>query len=250
MIRPWPYALVIRLVTKKEFDPKDQMNRYCNWWHYGYMSSNGTCFDIGMTVQGALQRYQVSGESYSGSDDPRSVGNGSIMRIAPIAIAFHNSGDLLREYSRQSSRTTHACTEALDACELFTALLVRATEEGSISDVFENIELSTSSEGLKNIASGQFLSRNYKDIRGSGYVVESLEAALWCFANSDSFKDALILAINLGDDADTTGAVCGQIASAYYGLQGIPHEWSSAIVYRNEIQELADDLYELGKQKI
>ncbi len=80
------------------------------------------------------------------------------------------------------------------------------------------------------------------EIQGSGYVVKSLEAALWCFWHTDTFEDAILQAVNLGDDADTTGAVCGQIAGAYYEKKGIPDAWLNRLVMRDEISDLADQL--------
>ena len=85
-----------------------------------------------------------------------------------------------------------------------------------------------------------------KDIRGNGYVVRSLEAALWCFWTTDSFEAAILKAANLGEDADTTAAVCGQLAGAYYGENGIPDQWLSVLVERDGISQLADRLMALS----
>jgi ADP-ribosyl-[dinitrogen reductase] hydrolase len=100
------------------------------------------------------------------------------------------------------------------------------------------------------IAAGCYKMRTREEIRGSGYVVKSLEAALWCFHLTDSFRDAILLAANLGDDADTTAAICGQIAGAHYGVGGIPAGWLEKLAMREDITEIADRLYALGgKQK-
>src|SRR5690606_29141748 len=107
-------------------DPVDQMNRYCNWYQYGYMSSNGKCFDIGATVAKALQNYLKTGDPFSGSTSERSSGNGSLMRLAPIAIAYHHNHKDLIFYSGESSRTTHGSAECMDACQYFAALLSKA----------------------------------------------------------------------------------------------------------------------------
>jgi ADP-ribosyl-[dinitrogen reductase] hydrolase len=95
---------------------------------------------------------------------------------------------------------------------------------------------------------GSFRKKELPAIRGTGYVVDSLEAALWAFHRSDTFRDGALLAVNLGDDADTTGAVYGQMAGAYYGEDGIPAEWRARLVLRERIEELADGLLELSRR--
>ena len=98
------------------------------------------------------------------------------------------------------------------------------------------------SESVTAIAKGAYQRKTIKDIRGSGYVVESLEAALWSFHHTDTFQDAILQAANLGDDADTTAAICGQLAGAYYGESNIPDHWKQRLTMKNEIRMLADQL--------
>ena len=107
-------CLAASLVHRKGFDATDQMNRYCNWREVGYMSSNGRCFDIGMTVAQALDRYLASGDPFAGDTDPRTAGNGALMRLAPVAMFFHDNVDRVFRYSGESTRTTHATREAID----------------------------------------------------------------------------------------------------------------------------------------
>jgi ADP-ribosyl-[dinitrogen reductase] hydrolase len=104
-----------------------------------------------------------------------------------------------------------------------------------------------STAALHSIAAMEFLDRSRDSLRASGYVVHCLEAALWCFARSDSFETAVLLAANLGEDADTTAAVCGQLAGAHYGASSIPPGWLAKLVMRDEISRLADELVELGQ---
>jgi ADP-ribosylglycohydrolase len=99
------------------------------------------------------------------------------------------------------------------------------------------------------IAAGSFKHRNPPDIRGTGYVVESLEAALWAFHRSTSFRDGALLAVNLGDDADTTGAVYGQLPGAFYGEQGIPETWRALLALHERIIAFADQLCSLAESK-
>jgi ADP-ribosyl-[dinitrogen reductase] hydrolase len=242
-------CLAVSLLDKGRFDPQDQMARYVHWWTEGYLSSNGTCFDIGNTVAEALHRYQQTGEPYSGSTDPYTAGNGSIMRLAPVPMMYVEDLGQVAHYSAESSRTTHGAGEAVDACRLFgvmIALALRGEDEEAI--LFHAQEREPSLRALASsidaIAGGRYRDKERGEIRGSGYVVKSLEAALWCFWRTNSYREAILRAANLGEDADTTAAVCGQIAGAHYGVDGIPDGWLSRLAKRRYIEGLAGELYE------
>jgi len=235
------------LVECGGFDPADQMRRYCRWQDEGYWSSNGRCFDIGGTVSSALNRFRSSGEPFSGSTDPKSAGNGSIMRLAPVAMFFAPDAAAVQHYAGESSRTTHGCVETVDACRLLGAMLLRALEGASVEEILTAGLSEPAVAGLcskiRAIRDGAYRGKSEAEICGSGYVVASLEAALWCFATTGSFRDAILRAANLGDDADTTAAVCGQIAGAHYGAGGIPGEWRERLARRDEIESLAEALW-------
>lgn len=242
-------CLATSLVDKNSFDARDQMDRYVRWLRDGYLSSTGTCFDIGGTTAGALRHYQASGDPYSGPTDPRSAGNGSLMRLAPVALFYYPNLDAALVYARESSRTTHGAAEALASCRLFAAMLCRALAGASRESVLLDHPAAvrqdpTLSPGLEGIAAGDYLTKQAQAISGSGYVVDCLEAALWSFATTQSFAAAILCAANLGDDADTTAAVCGQIAGAYYGVDGIPRPWLEKLTLRAEIERLADALHD------
>lgn len=207
------------------------------------MSSNGRCFDIGNTVYAALDRYLKGGSPFAGSSDPESAGNGSIMRLAPVVLFYYPDPSSIFKYSIESSRTTHGTQECLDACALLGEIIRRALDGKSKDETTSEIAMSTYSEGIRALANGEWRDKEIKDIRGSGYVVESLEAALWCFWHGNTFEESIFLAANLGDDADTTAAICGQIAGAFYGLESIPKEWRNRITMSEEIIEMAKDLY-------
>ena len=228
------------LLHKGTFDAADQMNRYCNWRQLGYMSSNGICFDIGMTVSAALDRYLSSGDPMAGSEDPNSAGNGSIMRLAPVAIFYYPSLKAIKTNSRLSSMTTHGAQECLDACQLLGEVLYRAFDGTSKPELFADLPTEQSSDRMQSIAQSEWLNKSREEIRGSGYVADSLEAAFWCFASTESYRECILRAANLGDDADTTAAIAGQIAGAYYGFEAIPEHWREQLVMRDEIVEMAD----------
>ncbi|OUR89154.1 ADP-ribosylglycohydrolase [Gammaproteobacteria bacterium 42_54_T18] len=240
-------CLAHSLVHCEGFDASDQMNRYCNWWQYGYMSSTGECFDIGMTVSDALARYMETKNSFAGSIDPFSAGNGSLMRLAPVALFYGQDIGLLLKYAAESSRTTHGAVECIDACRYFATVLRVALFAETKLEVIKSNLYSPETEKVKAIASGEYVGKPAGVIKGSGYVIESLEAALWCFANTDSYDEAVLLAANLGDDADTTAAICGQVAGAYYGIKGIRENWLDKLVMRDEMMALSIKL--LRKQR-
>lgn len=237
-------CLATSLVYKKGFDPKDQMNRYCNWYEHGYLSSTDRCFDIGVTVRNALQGYLENGEPFSGSTDPKSAGNGSVMRLAPIPMYYFPDRELILQYSAESSKTTHGALECVDACRLLGDILYRTLSGAGKQDLLLGSDVGIiESSSIKKLANGDYFNKTKDAIHGNGYVVTSLEAALWCFWTTDSYQDAILKAANLGEDADTTAAICGQVAGAYYGDIATPERWLAQLVMQKEIEALADRLY-------
>ncbi len=241
------------------FDARDQMGRYVRWWRDGYLSSTGTCFDIGNTVAGALRRFMREEEQtshadpFAGSTEPHTAGNGSLMRLAPVPLFFASAGpEEAVARSGESSRTTHGAAAAVDGCRYLAALMIGAlagvSKETLLTPFFtpsgaENFWRTCPLEAaVAAVAGGSFLTKTRTHVRGSGYVVESLEAALWAFDQSASFEAGALLAVNLGDDADTTGAIYGQLAGAFYGESGIPRRWLEKLHRREFIAGLADRL--------
>lgn len=230
-------------LVAKGFDPMDQMRRYQDWVHSGYMSSNGRCFDIGGTVSQALRQFQKSGNPFAGSTDPHSAGNGCIMRLAPIPIRYLDDAKLAVEYSGEQSRTTHGAAECVAASRMFGEMLVRALNGAAKGTVLADPDYTGDlPEKLAAIALGNYMTKTRSQVKGSGYVVESLEASLWCFHQTDNYRDAVLMATNLGDDADTTAAITGQIAGAYYGENGIPQAWRERLVMGEMIGQMAEEL--------
>ena len=215
------------------FDPVDQLVRYVRWKRTGHNSSNGRCFDIGGTVMKALARFERFSEPWSGPSDVYSAGNGSLMRLAPVPLFFAHDPELAVANAALSSKTTHGHPEAIDACRYMAGLIVGALQGRSKEELlltrFSPVPgLWTAhplAPAIARVANGSYLEEDPPVIRGDGYVTRSLEAALWAFAKSTSFKDGVLLAVNLGEDADTTGAVYGQLAGAYYGVDAIPAAW-------------------------
>lgn len=235
-------CLAESLVRKGACDPADQMVRYLNWWQWGYLSSTGTCFDIGGTVRDALASFQETGNPYSGSSAPMTAGNGSLMRLAPVVLFAYPDAEAAVACAAESSRTTHAAPEAVESCQLFAALLYSALAGVAKEELLGSIAYSPAEPRLMALAGGSFLAKTEQQIRGSGYCVESLEAALWCFFHTDSLEAAVLRAVNLGEDTDTTGAIVGQLAGAYYGARAIPPRWLEVLAMRSDIEEYAGKL--------
>jgi ADP-ribosyl-[dinitrogen reductase] hydrolase len=243
-------CLATSLIEKQGFHPIDQMTRYVRWMREGYLSSNGSCFDVGTTVMRALGKFRQTGDPFSGSTSPDSAGNGCIMRLAPVPMFFFHDFAQAIHYSAESSRTTHGAAECLDASRLFGAMLHSALAGAPKDEILaagKIIEFESSS--IQAIASSSYLDKDVDAIKGSGYVVESLEAALWCFHRTDSYRSAILAATNLGHDADTTAAICGQLAGAYYGESTIPDTWLSKLAMADEIRVLANQLFDFGTRQ-
>ena len=246
-------CLAESLIEKQGFDPVHQLETYLKWERDGHLSSTGECFDIGNTVQQALWQFEDTKKPYCGATDSWTAGNGSIMRLAPVPLFYAKNPLEVIEKSAESSRTTHGAATCVDACRYLGALIA-----GAVNGVAKDVLLSERYcpiSGAANplvaeideIAAGSFKLRQPPEIKGTGYVVKSLEAALWAFYNSSSFAEGCLLAVNLGNDADTTGAVYGQLAGAFYGESGIPFKWLSQLVDRTLIASFAEQLLTLSR---
>jgi ADP-ribosyl-[dinitrogen reductase] hydrolase len=244
-------------LVHRGFNPVDQLERYTRWHRQGYLSSTGKCFDIGKTTLKALLRFEVSRQPYCGRIGDR-ASNGSLMRLAPVPLFYAGNPQEAIKYSADSSRTTHGAPASVDACRYLSALIIGAVngvgKDELLSDHFspvpeywhENPLMPTISE----VASGSFKHKNPPEIEGSGNAANCLEAALWAFYTTNTFKTGCLRAVNLGDDADTTGAVYGQLAGAYYGQKGIPLAWRKKLYRRKFIESLAKQIFVLAWQQV
>jgi ADP-ribosylglycohydrolase len=247
-------CLAESLIECRGFDPADQMQRYVRWYRHGHLSSVGRCFDIGGTTRAALHRFEKYGAPYAGSTSTGSAGNGSIMRLAPVPLFFKDRPEEAIARAADSSRTTHGAREAVDACRYLAALLVGAVRGATKDELLAPRytpaaglwEREPLAPRIDEVAAGSFRRRDPPAIRGTGYVVQSLEAALWAFDRTESFREGALRAINLGDDADTTGAVYGQLAGAYYGASAIPAAWRERLALLDGIEDFAESLCRLA----
>src|SRR6516164_7804187 len=186
-----------------------------------------------------------TGDPFSGSTDSFTAGNGSLMRLAPIPLAFRRAPRLAVYYAAESSKTTHAVPAAIDACKFYTALILGALDGRSKEKILspDFYQGSSLTPEIGEVADGSYKQKNLPAIAGAGYVVRSLEAALWAFYRSDTFKAGALLAANLGDDSDTVAAV--QLAGAFHGAEAIPAVWLEKLTMRDLIRQLTDDLLAL-----
>ncbi len=241
-------CLANSLIEKQRFDEIDQLDKYCKWMDEGYMSVTGKLFDIGDATADALCNYKKTGIS-SGNTHEKSCGNGSIMRLAPIPMVYRDKNDLFK-LAMDSSKTTHAHKKCMYSCAFFAYLINLALNGESKDKILESYTFPFSMEAeLENVIAGSYKNKTEDQIKSSGYVIDTLEAALWAFYTTDSFEDGCIKVVNLGDDSDTVGAVYGQIAGAYYGYSNIPTRWLDKLSNRQMIEDISIKLYNLHENK-
>ncbi len=238
-------CLADSLIARKGLDERDLLDRFVRWWEKGENSVKGRCFDIGTTTFRALQYYRRSGMIVGdGPHDDYQAGNGSLMRLSPVAIFAAPDVAAAKEIAERQSLTTHASLLPAEACGLFAHMLVEAIGGADKEQVLRARE--AEHPDLATIAAGTWRRKDRGAICSSGYVAHTLEAALWCVGRTENFADAAILAVNLADDSDTVGAVTGQLAGALYGRSGIPARWLDVLAWREHIERRAVDLLEAG----
>jgi len=232
-------AMARSMAARGAFDARDVMDSFIAWYRRGEHSCTGTCFDIGNVTRDALSRYEHTGDPLAGDTHEHRAGNGSLMRLAPAAIATFGDPRTAEEVARLSSRTTHGAPQALDACALFAALLQDAIAG---NDPLAPRRVAAHPE-VAAVAAGAWRDKPRAAIASSGYVVHTLEAALWCNGQARDFEEAVTLAVNLGEDTDTVGAVTGQLAGAIHGASSIPKRWLEPLAWRRTLDDLALELW-------
>jgi ADP-ribosyl-[dinitrogen reductase] hydrolase len=234
-------ALADSLIACGKLDETDLMQRFLSWYQDGAYSCTGTCFDIGITTRQALMRFDRDGDPIAGDTDPMSAGNGSVMRLAPIALRYFDDGANLVDAAARQSRTTHAAPEAVEGCIAFARVLAEAISGHLRSHVLRPRDTEYAGQ-IADVLAGSWRSKARADISSSGYVIHSLEAAFWCVSRTANFRDAILLAANLGDDADTVAAITGQLAGALYGASNIPDDWLAKLAMQGRIYGMGQEL--------
>lgn len=233
-------AMALALADSLIFDPtlnaRDLMDRFVDWRWNGTYSCTGHCFDIGITTSGALNRYRRHGNPLAGAEHPSQSGNGALMRLSPVAVRHWQNHPALDSVAALQTLTTHGSPDTLHASKIFVRLVASAIQGRSLTDLLAG--------PIAQEVNGGFRGRHRDEIEGSGYVAKSLQAAIWAVNRTTSFRSAVLLAANLGDDADTTAAVAGQFAGAIYGRSGIPAGWLEKLAWRERLEQTAASLYE------
>lgn len=250
-------CLAKSLIDADGFDPTDQLERYTDWLKNGYMSCTGKAIGVGKTVMRALMDYHRTKSPCSTLTHEKFSGNGSLMRLAPIPIYYHESLETAVHYAALSSTTTHTSAIAVDACRYMAYLLVHLFHGIDKNELFSDkfvdgvvrfFHDNPLHPEVQNIVNGTLITKSVDDIQSSGYAIHSLEAALWSFYHTGSFKAAVLKAVNLGDDADTVGAITGQIAGAHYGRQAIESPLIERLAQCQTIERVVDELIHRRKR--
>ncbi|KAL8692890.1 MAG: hypothetical protein Q9218_002183 [Villophora microphyllina] len=257
-------CLAQSLIDKKgNFDVQDQVDKYVKWYKEGYMSSIGRCFDIGNATRIALSLWskQTSDSSNGGQaaidaalKKKVQCGNGSLMRVSPVGLVFHKDLQKAMDYAAASSQVTHPYPTNSEACMVYTKLIAStftSDKEHLASLVadwqFEDPDLKARFAKYNNkLESWQEVKD--EEISSSGYVVHSLEASLWAFFTTNTFREGALKVVNLGDDADTVGAIYGGIAGAYYGFEGLPDDWLNGLEAKQTIDSVVDGVVALAEE--
>lgn len=242
-------CLADSIIEKGGYDSFDVMDKYTAWVSKGYRSSTGKCFDVGNQVSKAINRYaQNPNVQWKEEDYVKAAGNGCVMRLAPVviaAVASNKNVYSIERYGMISARETHLSHVAEQATGLFASFLYIAVIDFDAKEKIRSIiDNAPNNDEIRNAWKNVF-EKSIEAIKPTGYVVDTIEAALWAFFTTDSFKDAVLKAVNLGGDSDTIGAVCGQLAGAHYGLSGIPKEWIDRLFQHEELLDVTDRLLEV-----
>jgi len=241
-------CLAESLVDTGDMDLADQLRRYVAWRRDGHLSSTGRCFDIGITTSSQLSRFERTGEPVDPHVDDDAAANGSLMRLAPVPIRWHADVEEAAERAAESSRTTHPADRPVDACRVLgamTAALVGGTPPEEVFDP-DFWRWGPLHPAVEAVTRGSWRTKEPPVIRGTGYCVDALEAAIWAVAGAADLRDTVLRAANLGDDADTTAAIAGQLAGARWGASGVPSSWRAKVHLRARIEELARSLFAAG----
>jgi len=238
------------------FDLTEIANNFALWKYNGYWSARWQVFDIGFATAAAIERF-VKGTTpeLAGGTEKESNGNGSLMRILPLVFYIKNMQieDRFR-ITKQVSSITHGHVRSVIACFYyleFTRLLLDGREKFEIySELKQTVTAHLQSLGIvteelglfDRLLKGNIYDLHEDEISSSGYVLHTLEATVWCLLTTDNYEDAVLKAVNLGEDTDTTGAVTGGLAGILYGSGSIPAEWLAVLAKREDIEKLAGRL--------
>jgi ADP-ribosylglycohydrolase len=260
-------ATIDSLINNKGINYNDIMNNYYKWYQEGEYTPNGKVFDIGNATSSALLKYKNDKTNYiCGSNDISSNGNGSLMRILPISIYLHYTDDQMFDVIKNISSMTHAHIYSVLSCVIYSVLINEYIKELDIKKAYSNMQeiikkvlgdnnnkiignLDDLKQKFNRIIYNDISKLNEEDIKSSGFVIDSLEACLWCLLTTNNYKDAVLKAVNLGDDTDTIGALTGGLAGLIYGYKNIPDNWINVLKQKEYLTNLVEKFNELIANK-
>lgn len=240
------------IAKKGKIDLVDNILEFSKWAEDGYMTPHGEMFDIGRTTLTSLRNYWKTKNVYTcGGKSDYDNGNGSLMRIMPVSL-FNCLKNLSKKESirnaHEVSALTHAHERSLIACGIYdfiTRELIKNPDKTSIYVALKKAKKYyaeyNESEYYNRLFTENFIDADINSIKSSGYVVDTLEAAIWCLLNTDNYKECVLKAVNLGEDTDTVAAVAGGLAGILYGYDSIPKEWMNTLVKKDMISKLCDE---------
>jgi ADP-ribosyl-[dinitrogen reductase] hydrolase len=246
------------------YNLEDIGRKFVAWYSSGYWGAHHKLFDIGGTTRAALARIRDGADpKFAGEVDEDSNGNGSLMRIAPASIYFCNEPDTsLYERIKEVSSMTHGHFRSIFSCFIFSKYLIELFKGEEKFSALEKTIDSVNEFARQNdfnlaevkrfdrILSGSIQEAKVDSVHSSGYVLHTLEAAFWCFLTTDTYSEAVLKAVNLGGDTDTTGCVTGALAGLYYGENSIPMMWLIRLAREKDIIKLAEDFTDSLKKRI
>lgn len=237
------------------YDIEDIGRKFCNWVYNKEYTPHGVVFDIGFTTRQSLKRINTGTSAlYSGETEERSNGNGSLMRIIPLVFFLDKNNSDSFKIIEEVSGITHAHIRSKIACNIYIHVAKNLLSGSSPLAAYKEMKAPIiehySKKGLqeelghfKRILEGDVYKLKESDINSSGYVIDTLEASLWCLLKNKTYENTVLKAVNLGEDTDTTAAVVGGLAGLYYGVDSIPKEWIDVLAKKDEIYELVEKLY-------
>ena len=233
------------------FDMQDLGHRFVRWLDEGYWTPWNDVFDVGIATRDAIQRIaQGRAPEQAGSSSEQSNGNGSLMRILPVALRFADApASELVENAHRASCLTHRHPRSQMACGLYCLLIAALLHGASPGEayrealhqaqaIYQQPPFANEARHFARLLSGQMAQIPEADISTKGYVIDTLEASVWCLLNTSSFEEAALRAVNLGDDADTTGTVTGGLGGVCYGLPAIPLRWLDQLARHDDLSKL------------
>ena len=242
-------ATIDSFIHKKCFDYKDIMDRWVKWINESEYTSTGVTFDIGRTCLKAIKKYcNGSAPLQCGSTSINENGNGSLMRILPVALYAYtrNLDDIsIQRLTDEMSSLTHAHEVSRLGCYIYVQFVICLLKEYEKEDAYRYVQdLDYSSYNVNSInlytriLDGQIEGQILDDIKSTGYIVDTLECVLWIFMNARNYKEAIIASTNIGGDTDTIGAIVGSMAGIYYGIDSIPSKWLDKLQRKEYLVEL------------